>query len=72
MSLARQMEREKFLAHDARMRLPVKELFPRPKGFSRTMSCKHCHTEFTWTPRDGKVTTFCSGRCRDAHAKGRP
>jgi len=58
------LEREEMQRHEAYMSLPVHILFPKPKGFSRTINCKGCGEDFTWTPASGKIRMYCTSECK--------
>ena len=61
-----ELEREAMRKHEAYMAQPVHILFPKPKGFSRVISCKGCGKEFTWRPSAGKIRLYCNSDCRTA------
>jgi hypothetical protein len=67
-----ELEREALRKHEAYMSQPVCVLFPKPKGFSRVISCKGCGKEFTWKPSCGKIRLYCSSNCRTANGSSKP
>jgi len=62
-------ERDALLKHEAHMAQPVSVLFPKPRGFSRVITCKGCGKEFTWTPSSGKIRMYCTSECKTTNQR---
>jgi hypothetical protein len=57
-------ERRRMAEYEAWISQPVSVLFPKPRGFSRIITCKGCGIEFRWTPASGVIRMYHNSDCK--------